>query len=428
MGKILIKNGIVVDVENRENTGIMDVLIENDTIVEVKKGIEEKECKVIDATGNIILPGFINTHTHIAMNFFKGYAQGYNLMEWLNKKIWPVEDRLNEDDIYKSSLSGILEMIKTGTTTFLDMYFGVESTIKAIKQSKIRACISRCIMNTKDYNDIRIRETYDLIKKYGNDKEELLTFMVGPHSLYVCDKETLIRCVNIAKENNIGLHIHLAETQDEIKIIKDKYNMTPFELLKSVGAFDVPVVLAHCVYATDNDIEIIKGLNGGISHNPVSNSSLGSGIAPIYKYLKNNINVSLGTDGSSSTPSLDMFLEMKMANYLQKATMCDSTCIDAYTTLQMATINGAKTLGMQDKIGSIKVGKKADIIIIDGKSINLNPLNDIYSNLVYCASGCDVITSIINGNIIMQNRKILTFNEEETIKNCNLIAKKLLED
>lgn len=428
MGEILIKNGLVVDVEKKENTKICDILIRDDKIVKIGTNIESKKAKIIDATKNIVLPGLINTHTHVAMNLFKGYAQGYNLMEWLNKKIWPVEDKLNEDDVYKSSLSGILEMIKTGTTTFLDMYFLVNGTIKAINESKIRACISRCIMDTKDENDQRILETYDLIKKYNNDKNSLITLMIGPHSPYVCGKDTLVRCVNIAKKYNIGLHIHLAETKDEIRIIKEKYNMTPFELLKDIGAFQVPLVLAHCVFANESDIEILKNLKGGISHNPVSNASLGSGIAPINKYLKNGVNVSIGTDGSSSTPSLDMFLEMKMANYMQKASNLDSTCIDAYTTLQMATINGAKTLGLEDEIGSIKVGKKADIIILDGSSIDFNPLNDVYSNIVYCANGCDVLTSIINGDIIMQDKKLITLDEEKIIKDCNLVAKKLLDN
>lgn len=426
MDKILIKNGFVVDVENKENTSVKDILIENDTIVKIDKNIEEKNCKIINASGNIVLPGFINTHNHIAMNFFRGYAEGLNLMEWLNKKIWPVEDKLDVEDVYYSSRAGILEMIKSGTTTFLDMYFLVDGTIKAINESGIRACISRCIMNTENDDDIRIKETLELIKKYNKGQNELITLMVGPHSPYVCDDKTLKRCVKIAKENNIGIHIHVAETQDEINIIKNKYNMTPFELLKKCGIFEVPVVLAHGVWASDNDIEILKNIKGGISHNPVSNCKLGSGIAPIRNYLKNSITVALGTDGACSTSSLDMFLEMKIANYLQKVNNLDSTTLDAFTTLQMATINGAKLLNMEDKIGSIKVGKKADIIILDGKSVSLNPVNDIYANIVYSANGGDVLTSIINGKIIMKDRKMLTFDEQDVINKSNNVAKKLL--
>lgn len=426
MSKILIKNGLVVDVENKENTSVKDILIENDTIIKIDNDIEEIDCKIIDAKGNIVLPGLINTHNHVAMNFFRGYAEGLNLMDWLNKKIWPVEDKLSCQDVYYSSRAGILEMIKSGTTTFLDMYFLVDGTIDAINEAGIRACISRCIMNTENEEDIRIKETYELIKKYNKEQNELITLMVGPHSPYVCDDETLKRCVKIAKENDIGIHIHVAETQDEINIIKNKYNMTPFELLKKCGVFEVPVVIAHGVWANDSDIEILKQIKGGISHNPVSNCKLGSGIAPIQKYLRNNITVALGTDGACSTSSLDMFLEMKIANYLQKVNTLDSTALDAFETLQMATINGAKVLNMEDKIGSIKTGKKADIIILDGKNISLNPLNDIYANIVYSVNGNDVITSIINGKVVMEDRKILTLDEQDVIIKCNDIAKKLL--
>ena len=319
-------------------------------------------------------------------------------------------------------------MIKSGTTTFLDMYFLVDGTIKAVNESGIRACISRCIMNTLNDDDVRIKETKELIKKYGKNQNELITLMVGPHSPYVCNEETLKRCVKIAKENNIGLHIHLSETKEESAIISEKYNMTPYELLEKVGAFDVPVVLAHCVYTKPKDLEILKKIKGGISHNPVSNAKLGSGIAPISYYMKNNINVALGTDGACSTNSLDMFLEMKMVNYIQKIINADSTLISAYETLQMATINGAKLLNMEDKIGSIKTGKKADIIILNGKNIHLNPINDVYSSIVYSANGADVIYTIINGKIIMKNRKLLTIDERKTLKECNLIAKKLLNN
>ncbi len=431
MSKILIKNGIVIDVENKNNTGLKDILIENNYIKKIDKDIQvedikkenENDLKIIDASSNIVMPGYINTHSHIAMNFLKGYADGLNLMDWLNKKIWPIEDKLNSDDIYKSSKAGILEMIKTGTTTFLDMYFLVDATIKAAKESKIRTVISRCIMDTKDNEDIRIKETLELIHKYCN-KDDMINIMVGPHSPYVCSKDTLKRCVKIAKENNISMHIHLAETQDEIKIIKEKYNMTPFELLKEIGALEIPLVIAHGVWATDSDIKLLKNIKGGIAHNPVSNAKLASGIAPITKYIKEGINVSLGTDGNCSTNTLDMFLEMKLANYMQKVSTLDSTCIDAYTTIQLATINGAKVLNMEDKIGSIKEGKYADIIIIDGKSIRLNPLNDVYSNIVYSASGEDVLTTIINGEVVMEDRKLCVFDEKIAIDECNNISKK----
>ncbi len=425
--KILIKNGLVVDVEEKKNPEIKDILIEGKVIKKIGKNIEDNEADVIDAKGNIIMPGFINTHSHIAMTFFRGYAEGYNLMDWLNKKIWPVEDKLTKEDVYNSSKLGILEMIKTGTTTFLDMYFLVDGTIDAINEVGIRACLSRCIMNTESDDDIRIKETYDLLKRFGDGQNELITLMVGPHSEYVCDIPTLKRCVKIAKENNIGLHIHLSETQDEIKTIREKYNKTPVELLEDVGAFSVPLVLAHGVWVNESDIKLLQRIKGGISHNPVSNAKLGSGIAPIKKYIENNITVGIGTDGDCSTSSLDMFLEMKLTGYFQKATLLDSTALDAFEILQMATINGAKILNMENKTGSIKEGKLADLIIIDGKSLNINPINDIYTSLVYSANGNDVLTTIVNGRVIMKDRKFECVNEEEVLEKCGEVASKLLK-
>lgn len=425
--KILIKNGLVVDVEEKKKSEIKDILIEGKVIKKIEKNIEDNEADVIDAKGNIIMPGFINTHSHIAMTFFRGYAEGYNLMDWLNKKIWPVEDKLTKEDVYNSSKLGILEMIKTGTTTFLDMYFLVDGTIDAINEVGIRACLSRCIMNTESDDDIRIKETYDLLKRFGDGQNELITLMVGPHSEYVCDIPTLKRCVKIAKENNIGLHIHLSETQDEIKTIREKYNKTPVELLEDVGAFSVPLVLAHGVWVNESDIKLLQRIKGGISHNPVSNAKLGSGIAPIKKYTENNITVGIGTDGDCSTSSLDMFLEMKLTGYFQKATLLDSTALDAFEILQMATINGAKLLNMENKTGSIKEGKLADLIIIDGKSLNINPINDIYTSLVYSANGNDVLTTIVNGRVIMKDRKFECVNEEEALEKCRKVAGKLLK-
>lgn len=425
--KILIKNGLVVNVEEKKKSEIKDILIEGKVIKKIEKNIEDNEADVIDAKGNIIMPGFINTHSHIAMTFFRGYAEGYNLMDWLNKKIWPVEDKLTKEDVYNSSKLGILEMIKTGTTTFLDMYFLVDGTIDAINEVGIRACLSRCIMNTESDDDIRIKETYDLLKRFGDGQNELITLMVGPHSEYVCDIPTLKRCVKIAKENNIGLHIHLSETQDEIKTIREKYNKTPVELLEDVGAFSVPLVLAHGVWVNESDIKLLQRIKGGISHNPVSNAKLGSGIAPIKKYTENNITVGIGTDGDCSTSSLDMFLEMKLTGYFQKATLLDSTALDAFEILQMATINGAKLLNMENKTGSIKEGKLADLIIIDGKSLNINPINDIYTSLVYSANGNDVLTTIVNGRVIMKDRKFECVNEEEVLEKCGEVASKLLK-
>ena len=280
-------------------------------------------------------------------------------------------------------------------------------------------------MSAENSEDERIKETIDLLEKY-KDKEERIKFSIAPHAPYTCNEKSLQTCVELAKKYNLPIHIHLAETKDEVKIIKEKYNLSSTEFLKQMGIFDVPVILAHGVWVDDKDMEILKGVKGGIAHNPISNCKLASGIAPITKYLKNDITVSLGTDGAASTNTLDMFEEMRVCNYLQKVSNLSSSVIDAYTAIKFATINGAKVLGLSKEIGSIEVGKKADLIIVDIKKAKLNPINDVYSNIVYANNGNDVLTTIIDGKVVMEDRKINFADEDEVIDKCNKIMQKLI--
>jgi 5-methylthioadenosine/S-adenosylhomocysteine deaminase len=425
MYKILIKNAYLIDVINKQNSRLTDILIIDNLISKIEKNIKEETDKTIDANSNFVMPGLINTHNHSAMNILRGYADDLELMDWLNNKIWPIEDKLTTEDVYYGSLLACIEMIKSGTTMFNDMYFETESTIKAVQKTGIRAMLGRCIMGVENDEDSRVKEAVYLIEKYKN-LDEKITFNIAPHAPYTCNIKSLEICVKLAKKYNLPIHIHLAETKDEVKIIKEKYNKTPTEFLKQVGILDLPVILAHGVWVNDKDIEILKNIKGGIAHNPISNCKLASGIAPIEKYLKSNINVSLGTDGAASTNTLDMFEEMKVCNYLQKVNTLKSSIINAYTALQMATINGAKVLGLEKEIGSIEVGKKADLIILNSKPAKVNPINDIYSNIVYASNGNDVLTTIINGKIVMENRKINFIDENEVVQKCNEKIKKII--
>lgn len=425
MYKILIKNAYLIDVINKQNSRLTDILIIDNLISKIEKNIKEETDKTIDANSNFVMPGLINTHNHSAMNILRGYADDLELMDWLNNKIWPIEDKLTAEDVYYGSLLACIEMIKSGTTMFNDMYFETESTIKAVQKTGIRAMLGRCIMGVENDEDSRVKEAVYLIEKYKN-LDEKITFNIAPHAPYTCNIKSLEICVKLAKKYNLPIHIHLAETKDEVKIIKEKYNKTPTEFLKQVGILDLPVILAHGVWVNDKDIEILKNIKGGIAHNPISNCKLASGIAPIEKYLKSNINVSLGTDGAASTNTLDMFEEMKVCNYLQKVNTLKSSIINAYTALQMATINGAKVLGLEKEIGSIEVGKKADLIILNSKPAKVNPINDIYSNIVYASNGNDVLTTIINGKIVMENRKINFIDENEVVQKCNEKIKKII--
>ena len=423
--KKLIKNAYVLDmVGDSANVQKADILINNNIIEKIEPEIDEEVDERINAKNMLVMPGLINTHTHLAMSIFRGYKDDRKLMDWLENAIFPVEDKLEPDDIYWNSYLSCLEMIKSGTTTCNDMYFGMNKVIEAIDATGLRAIVAWCM--TDDSIGDKAERTREYAKKYNVPGSKIKIF-TSPHAPYTCNPDTIKLCVDLAKELNTGLHIHLSETLDEEKTIYERYDKRGTEYLNDLGVFDVPVVLAHGIYISDSDIEILKNIKGGISHNPISNCKLSSGICDVVKLRENGINVGLGTDGIGSTTTLDMFEEMKTAAYLQKVNTMDPTAVKAYDILKMATIEGAKVLGLDDEIGTIEVGKKADMIFIKMDKLHLCPDNDICTNIVYSANGADVDSVMIDGNLIMQGRKMLNINEKVAMKQIKKIAKRLLE-
>lgn len=422
--KTLIKNATLLDmVQDVPNIRKTDILIEENIITKIEENIEQQDAEIIDAKEKVVMPGFINTHTHLAMSIFRGYKDDQKLMDWLENAIFPVEDKLRPEDIYWNSYLSCIELIKTGTTTCNDMYFGMDKTIEAVEESGLRAVIAWCITDTSIKDKIiRTREYHE---KYNYNGSRIKVY-VSAHAPYSCCPDTMQLCVDLAKELETGIHIHLSETLQEDKIIKERYGKTGTEYLNDLHVFDVPVVLAHGIYISDTDLEILKGIRGGISHNPISNCKLSSGICDVTKLRKNGINVGLGTDGIGSTTTLDMFEEMKTAAYLQKINTMEPTSIKAYDILKMATIEGARVLGLDNEIGTIEVGKKADMIFINTDKTHLYPENDLCTNLVYSANGADVDTVIIDGKLVMQNRKLININEKHVKKNVAKVVKRLL--
>lgn len=421
---ILIKNALVLDmVSDNPNIQKKDVLIKNNIIEEISNQINCEATQIIDATGMVLMPGLVNTHTHLPMSIFKGYKDDKSLMDWLQNAIFPVEDKLQEDDFFWNSYLSCIEMIKSGTTTCNDMYFGTEKILEAIEKVGLRALVSWCVKDNS-ISDI-FEKTREYAKKYNNSDSKIKIW-VAPHAPYTCNPKTIEKCVNLAKELNTGIHVHLAETQDEINIIQEIYKKTPTEYLNDLNVFDVPTILAHGIYLTDSDIELIKNKRTGIAHNPISNCKLASGICNVTKLHKNGIKVGIGTDGSGSTTTLDMFEEMKLTAYLQKVNTLNPMAIKAYDILKMATIEGAKILCLDKEIGTIECGKKADIILIDINKPHLYPNNDIVTNLVYSANGADVDTVIIDGKIKMKNRKLINIDEKEIFNKIDEIIKRLL--
>ena len=416
---ILIKNALILNPNNFINKP-QDVLIKDDLISEISDEINDDSVnKIIDATDKILLPGLVNTHTHLSMTLFRGLADDLALDEWLNDNIWPVEANLNGYYCYVGALLGAIELIKSGTTTFSDMYFYMEDVAKAVEESGIRAVLSYGMIDFGDEEKRKaeIEENLQLYKNCHNTADGRIKVFFGPHSPYTASEELLREVRKLADENNIGIHIHVSETQKEIDDVSSEKGLRPFEYLESIGFLGPDVVCAHSVWLSDNEIEIIKQNDVKISHNPCSNMKLASGIAPVSKLLENDICVAIGTDGASSNNNLDLIEELKTASLLQKVATLDPKVLTSDESLAMGTINGARALGLEDEIGTVEVGKKADLILIDTNNANMVPdSSNLSSNIIYSANGSNVDTTICNGQILMENRKLTTLDEQDIYK------------
>lgn len=413
---ILIKNSIVLS-DSLKKTSI---LVVDNKIEEINTNLNDADAEiVIDGHDKIAMPGLVNTHSHIAMTLLRGVGDDQDLQTWLNDYIWPKEAKLNEELVYAGSKLAIAEMIKTGTTTFNDMYFFMEETAKAVEQTGIRSVLGYGMIDLFDDEKRKqeIKETKNLIKSCHNTANDRIKVAVAPHAPYTCSEELLKESKEIADKNNLKLHIHVSETQQEVNDLKEQRNQTPFEYLDDIGILDENTIAAHGVWTTDDEMKILQEKNVSVSHNPSSNMKLASGIAPVAQYIENDINTSLGTDGVSSNNNLDMFSEMKLAGLLQKVNSLDSKVLTTGEIIKIATQNGAKALGLNT--GIIEEQKLADIILVDTKVPHMTPLRNPLSNIVYSALGTDVNTVICDGKILMEDKKLTTINEEEIIENVN---------
>lgn len=422
---LLIKNCTLISMdEKREKIEEkMDILIEDNKISKIGKNLQvEENVKVINANGKVAMPGLINTHSHISMSVFRETVDGYKTQDWLEKEIWPREDKLTAEDIYWATKLSCIEMIKTGSTTINDMYFFTNEIIKAALESGIRMQTTRTLMGYDKNDESRLNELKELLNKYK--EEDTISFNVGIHGLYTSNEEYVKKCVEFAKQENLPIHIHFCENAQEREDIKREYKVeNPSEVIDR-DFKNIHNILAHCVKLEEKDLEILSNTNSYISHCPVSNLKLGCGIAPINKMLEKRINVSLGTDGQGSGSNLDMFETMKYTALLQKGINENPQLLDAYEVLKMATINGAKALKLDEKIGTISENKEADIILIDLSEVITQPINNIFAEIVYNVKGNNVDTTIINGKVLMEN-KIINIDEQETINKCKDIIERI---
>jgi 5-methylthioadenosine/S-adenosylhomocysteine deaminase len=428
---ILVTNGTVLtfDAQGTEITS-GTVAINEEKITAVGSADEYSDWKashIIDARGGIIMPGLVNTHTHASMTWFRGLADDLQLMTWLNDHIFPAEAKLDTSKVYLGAMLACAEMIMSGTTCFCDMYLFEDAVARAAKDAGMRAVVGEVLydFNSPNYGPIEkgFEYTETLIDRWKHDP--LISIAVEPHSTYLCGPKLLRKAFSITQAHGLPLVIHLAESKSEIEEVKKRYHRTPVEHLAEIGVLAPTVLACHCVELTDEDITLLRRFDVKVSHNPESNMKLASGVAPIPQLLKNGICVGLGTDGCASNNNLDLFLEMDTAAKLHKVKTLDPTVIDARTVLNMATIQGARALGLGDQIGSLEPGKKADIIIVDTHKPHLTPIYNPVSHLVYSAQGSDVSTSIINGKVVMNNRKLLSIDLNKIMNEVNDIAKEI---
>ncbi len=417
---IIIKNGTILTLDSKNSIFESGFLcIRGDSISKIGTGTPASVTaeKIIDARGGLILPGLVNCHTHAAMSLFRGLADDLPLMEWLNNYIFPAERNMDAEFVYTGSLLALAEMILSGTTTFCDMYLFEDQVAMAARKAGVRCLVGEVLYDfpSPNYGPVEngLVYTESLIQKWH--KDPLVSIAVEPHSLFTCSSKLLTASNELALKYKVPVIIHVAETLSEVSEIKEKYGKSPVKYLDSLGLLGPHLIADHCVHIEDADIKTLAVNGAKVVHNPESNMKLASGIAPIPQMLSQGVTVGLGTDGCASNNNLDLFSEMDTAAKLHKVNTLDPTVMDALSVLKMATIHGARVLGLDGVTGSLEVGKKADVIVIDTHKPHLTPMYNAASHLVYAARGNDVIHSVINGRPVMEDRKLLTLDIAEII-------------
>ena len=430
---LVVTNGIVVTVNSDRRVidrGAVAVdgrdIVAVDTAPRIAAAFQGRD--TIDAGGAVIMPGLINTHTHAPMVLFRGLADDLALMDWLQKYIFPAEAKtVSPEFVRVGTRLAALEMIESGTTTYADMYYYEDEVARETRAAGLRGVLGETIIqfpvpDAKTPAD-SLAFTERFAKEFAGD--ELITPAVAPHSMYTLDTATLKACRALADRLHIPLITHLAETTDEVKTAAERYQATPTGFLDSIGFFGPRTLVAHAVHVTPEDIQILANRRVGVSHNPESNMKLASGIAPVEAMRKAGIHVGLGTDGAASNNELDMFGAMRLAAFLHKLVNNDPRAIPAPVALEMATIEGARAMDMDKEIGSLEPGKRADLIVVSMASARQTPMYDAVSHLVYVTHGDDVRTTIVNGRVLMRDRKVLTLDEPRVLADARAYADKV---
>jgi len=426
---ILIKKAKIITQNKKREQYQADIFIDSDRIAEISKNSISVEADYkLSGKDKLVLPGLINTHTHVPMTLLRGYGDDMVLKNWLEERIWPIESKFNSKSIEIGTKLAMLEMISTGTTSYIDMYFFEDAIGEVTQKIGMRGFLGFAFIDngTPEYSYEELIPNCDkFVRRWKN--KDLIKPVIAPHGTYTCGPETLQKSLEIAIKNDIFMHIHCSETREEVYNVQRQYGLRPINQLKKYGLLNDKMVLAHCSWITKNEILDIKKGNSKISHNPVSNMKIATGgYTPVPELIDSKVTVGLGTDGAASNNCLDMFETMKFCALIHKQHRWDPVILPAQTVFDFSTIGGSKCVGMENYIGSIEEGKIADIIMLDLKNPHFIPKFNLISHLVYTTKGSDVCTSIVNGKPLMINGEFLTLNYDDTLEEAENCAYELI--
>ncbi|MFO7897064.1 MAG: amidohydrolase family protein [Candidatus Cloacimonadales bacterium] len=427
---LIIKNGYILDF-NKSGSEFEpeDLVIDQGKIIFIGTQHDYTANEIIDATEKIVMPGFINTHTHVAMSYFKGMADDLPLMQWLNQHIWPAEKKfLAAEFVYDAALFGCAELIKNGVTTFNDMYFFQDRLAAAAEKLGIRASLGEAILETPNEGKLAaertLQRTEQLVQQYRS--HPLIEITVAPHAIYTCSTETLQKARDLAGKLGALQHIHLSETKFEVEESLKKYGKRPAKYLADLGFFDNPTLAAHSHWLDEEEQKIYAENGVAASINASSNYKLTSGINAFDAYHKNRVNLSFGTDSVASNNKLSMFAELNLFGKVQKALTQNPQFLPARQLLKMATLNGAEALGKGQELGSLEIGKKADLITVNLNCLQAQPIYNLFSQLAYSLDSEQIIDEVIDGKTVMHNRKLVNIDEAELLEKAKFWRRKIM--